>query len=68
MVSLDFEHSPAGGTTLGVALTGFSTDILIALLTSVVILSLAHHFLRGFLRDLVLSKFICIFIMPDVVE
>ena len=53
MVALDFEHPPAGGTALGVALTGFSPDILIAILTSVVVLSLAHHFLRRFLRDLV---------------
>ena len=53
MVTLDFEHPPAGGTALGIALTGFSWEIFIALLTSVVVLSLAHHFSKRFLRDLV---------------
>jgi CBS-domain-containing membrane protein len=53
MVTLDFEHPPAGGTALGVALTGFSTDIFLALFTSMVILSLAHHFSKRFIRDLV---------------
>jgi CBS-domain-containing membrane protein len=53
MVALDFEHPPASGTALGVALTGFSVDILIAILTSVIILSVAHHFAKRYIRDLV---------------
>ena len=53
MVALDFEHPPVGGTALGVTLTGFSTEIFLALLTSVIILSLAHYFSKRFLRDLV---------------
>lgn len=53
MVALDFEHPPASGTALGVVLTGFSPDIFIAVLTSVIILSVAHYFFKRLLRDLV---------------
>lgn len=53
MVTLDLEHPPAGGTALGIALTGYSTEVFIAVITSSVILSLAHHFSKRFLRDLV---------------
>jgi CBS-domain-containing membrane protein len=53
MVALDFEHPPASGTALGVALTGFSVDIFIAILTSVIILSIAHHFAKRYIRNLV---------------
>jgi CBS-domain-containing membrane protein len=52
MVALNFEHPPAAGTALGVAMTGFSVTVLIAVITSSVILSLAHRFLRRYLREL----------------
>jgi CBS-domain-containing membrane protein len=52
MVALDFEHPPASGTALGVAMTGFSISIMLALVTSVLVLSLAHRFSRRFLKDL----------------
>jgi CBS-domain-containing membrane protein len=52
MVALDCEHPPASGTALGVAITGFSWSIGIAVITSSILLSLAHHFLRKYLRDL----------------
>ncbi|RLC60880.1 MAG: HPP family protein [Chloroflexota bacterium] len=52
MVIADAEHPPASGTALGVAITGFSLDVMVAVITSAVVLSLAHHFLRPFLRDL----------------
>lgn len=52
MVALDVEHPPAGGTALGVAITGFSPSVMIAVLTSSIVLSLAHHFSRRFLKDL----------------
>jgi len=52
MVSLDFEHPPAAGTALGVAMTGYSPSVLIAVLTSSLILALAHRFSRKFLKDL----------------
>jgi len=52
MVALDAEHPPAGGTALGVAITGFSPSVMIAVLTSSIVLSLAHRFSKRFLRDL----------------
>ncbi len=53
MVALDFEHPPGSGTALGIAIGGFSFKVLIAILTSVIILSLAHHYLKKYLKDLV---------------
>ena len=52
MVALDVEHPPASGTALGVAITGFSPNVMIAVLTSSLILSLVHHFFKRFLKDL----------------
>jgi CBS-domain-containing membrane protein len=52
MVSADIEHPPASGTALGVAITGTSMSLAAAIMSSVVILSLAHYFLRPVLRDL----------------
>jgi len=53
MVVTDTEHPPASGTALGFVITGFDLKAAIALITSVVILSLAHHFFKPYLRDLV---------------
>ncbi len=52
MVALDFEHPPAGGTALGVAITGFSVSVMVAVLTSSIVLSLAHRFFKKYLKDL----------------
>ncbi len=52
MVALDAEHPPAGGTALGVAITGFSVSVMVAVLTSSIVLSLAHRFCKKFLKDL----------------
>jgi CBS-domain-containing membrane protein len=52
MVALDVEHPPASGTALGVALTGFTPDVMIAVLTSSIVLSLAHTFCKKYLKDL----------------
>jgi len=52
MVTVNVEHPPASGTALGVAITGFSWNATIAVITSAVVLSLAHHSLRPFLRDI----------------
>jgi len=52
MVALDAEHPPAGGTALGVAITGFSISVMVAVLTSSIALSLAHRFLKKYLKDL----------------
>lgn len=48
MVIVDTEHPPPAATALGLVIIGFSLNAAIA-----VLLSLAHHFLKPFLRDLV---------------
>ncbi len=53
MVVTDTEHPPAASTALGVAITGFSLSAAIAVITSVILLSLAHRILRPILKDLV---------------
>lgn len=53
MVITDTEHPPAASTALGVAITGFSLSVAVAVITSVTLLSLAHRTLRPFLKDLV---------------
>ncbi len=53
MVAIDTEHPPASGTALGVVVSGFSLNIAIAVLVSAIILSLAHHLLKPFLKDLI---------------
>ena len=52
MVALDAMHPPVSGTALGVAITGFSPSVMIAVLTSSLVLSLVHHFSKRFLKDL----------------
>ncbi len=52
MVALDFEHPPASGTALGVAITGFSPGVMLAVIISSLVLSTAHHFSKKFLKDL----------------
>jgi len=53
MVVTDTEHPPAAGTALGVAISGFSTEVLFSLLISVVVLSTIHRFFKAHLKDLV---------------
>ena len=53
MVVLDVEHPPAAGTALGVAITGFNWPIVFAVITSITVLSLIHHFCKKYIRDLV---------------
>lgn len=52
MVTLNAEHPPASGTALGVAITGFSPSVMIAVVTSSLVLSLAHRFCKKYLKDL----------------
>ena len=52
MVITYTEHPPASGTALGVAIHGFSLGVTIAVIISVVILSLIHHLFKRYLRDL----------------
>ena len=52
MVVTDTEHPPAAGTALGVAISGYSADAAIAVVTGAVIMSTAHHFLWPYLKYL----------------
>ena len=52
MVVVDMEHPPGSGTALGIAVGGFSWDVLATVMISAVILSLIHHFAKSYLRDL----------------
>jgi len=53
MVVTDTEHPPASGLALGVAVSGFSWSVSIAVVTAVIVLSLVHHFFKSMIRDLV---------------
>ncbi len=53
MVVTDTEHAPASGIALSVAITGFSWNVAIAVVTAAVVLSLIHHFCKAYIRDLV---------------
>lgn len=52
MVVIDMEHPPAAGTALGIAITGISLDVLIAVSLSIVLLSLIHKIFKPYMRDL----------------
>lgn len=52
MVVIDMEHPPAAGTALGVAITGISMDVFIAVSLSIILLSLIHKFFKPYMRDL----------------
>lgn len=53
MVIFDVEHPPAAGTALGIAMTGFSLGVGIAIISSTVILALISQLFRPYLKDLV---------------
>ena len=53
MTALDFEHPPAAGTALTVVIEGYSTQLVLAVLISVVLLALAHRLLKPVLKNLV---------------
>jgi CBS-domain-containing membrane protein len=53
MVVIDTEHPPASGTALGIAYHGFSWKVVMAVIVSVVLLSLVHYCCRKVIRDLV---------------
>jgi CBS-domain-containing membrane protein len=52
MVVIDTEHPPSSGVALGVAIKGFSFDVTISIITSVVVLTITHNFFKKYLRDL----------------
>tara|TARA_B100001142_G_C14272173_1_gene631329 strand:+ start:236 stop:397 length:162 start_codon:yes stop_codon:yes gene_type:complete len=53
MVVLDFEHPPAAGTALGMTLVGYSTSAAIAIITSVLLLTIIAYISKPYLKDLV---------------
>lgn len=53
MVIFDMEHPPACGTALGVAITGYSWGVGIAVISSTIILAVIRSLLRPYLKDLV---------------
>jgi hypothetical protein len=53
MVVADMDHPPAAGTALGIAMTGYSREAAMAIMTSVVILALIHKLARPYIKDLV---------------
>lgn len=53
MVVFDMEHPPAAGTALGVAMTGFSWNIGIAIITSTIMLAIIRTVFKPYLKDLV---------------
>jgi CBS-domain-containing membrane protein len=52
MVVIDMEHPPAAGTALGVAMTGISLEVFIAVIVSIILLSLIHNYFKPYIRDL----------------
>lgn len=52
MVVSDTEHPPASGTALGVAMTGITFNVLLAVLLSIIILSAIHRLCKPYLKDL----------------
>jgi len=52
MVATDTEHPPASGTALGIAMIGFSPSVLVAVIASATLMSLAHHFLKHYMKKL----------------
>ena len=53
MVIFDVEHPPAAGTALGVAMTGFSWNIGIAVITSTILLVIIRTVFKPYLKNLV---------------
>ncbi|MEE9573874.1 MAG: HPP family protein [Candidatus Neomarinimicrobiota bacterium] len=53
MVIFDMEHPPAAGTALGVAITGFSWNVGIAIITSTILLAIISSVFKPYLKDLV---------------
>jgi len=52
MILTDTEHPPAAGTALGVAVQGFSIDVVVAVVMSTIVLSIINLLLRSKLKSL----------------
>jgi len=53
MVLIDVEHPPAAGTALGIVFIDVSLPLAIAIVASVCFISLIHHLLRPYMKDLI---------------
>lgn len=53
MVITDTEHPPASGVALGIAISGFSLEVIVTVFICVVVFSLIHYFSKQYLKDLV---------------
>ena len=53
MVVLDFEHPPSAGTALGMTLVGYSSSAAIAIIISVLLLTIVAYLTKPYLEDLV---------------
>ncbi|MBI2868503.1 MAG: HPP family protein [Chloroflexi bacterium] len=53
MIALDLAHPPAAGTALGVAISGFSLPVMLAVITSSLALAAAHRYLYREFRNLI---------------
>ena len=53
MVMLDFEHPLAAGTSLGMALVGYSNSTAIAIIISALSLTIIAYLSKPYLEDLV---------------
>jgi hypothetical protein len=52
MAVFDAEHGPAAGAALAVVIIGFSWNLVLLLMGSVIAMSIAHRLLRSRMRDL----------------
>lgn len=52
MVVIDMEHPPAAGTALGVAITGITWEVFVAIVASIILLSIIHVLFKPYIRDL----------------
>ena len=53
MVMLDIEYLPAEGTSLGMTLVGYSSSAAIAIIISVLLLTIVAYLTKPYLEDLV---------------
>jgi CBS-domain-containing membrane protein len=52
MVVIDMEHPPAAGTALGVAIAGITLEVFVAVIMSIILLSIIHVCFKPYIRDL----------------
>ena len=52
MAATDTEHAPAAGTAMAVSIQGFTWELALLLIVSVLFLVILHQTLRGRLRNL----------------